>query len=146
VVPEPGAFTDADIELLTRADGLLERVRASFDGQAMHLALEAIWLMLGEANRYFSAEQPWVLRKSGSSVDQARFRTVLYTTCEAVRIAALLVQPVMPDSAATLLDLLGQPEGQRAFTDIDARLAPGTALPPPAGVFPRYQPPDPEVE
>jgi methionyl-tRNA synthetase len=139
VVPEPGDFTAADTELLKTADGLLERVRASFDGQAMHLALEAIWLMLGEANKYFSAEQPWVLRKSESEADQARFRTVLYTTCEAVRIAALLVQPVMPESAAKLLDLLGQAEDQRAFTAIGARLAPGTVLPPPTGVFPRYQ-------
>ena len=139
VVPEPGDFTAADTELLKTADGLLERVRASFDGQAMHLALEAIWLTLGEANKYFSAEQPWVLRKSESEADQARFRTVLYTTCEAVRIAALLVQPVMPESAAKLLDLLGQAEDQRAFTAIGARLAPGTVLPPPTGVFPRYQ-------
>jgi len=142
VLPEPGEFTDADTELLTTADGLLERVRASFDGQAMHVALEAIWLMLGDANKYFSAQQPWVLRKSESEADQARFRTVLYTTCEAVRIAALLVQPVMPDAAATMLDLLGQPEDRRAFTAIGARLTPGTTLPPPSGVFPRYQLPE----
>jgi methionyl-tRNA synthetase len=141
VVPEPGELTAADTELLAVADGLLERVRAHFDAQAMHLALEAIWLMLGEANRYFSAQQPWVLRKSESDADQARFRTALYVTCEVVRIAALLVQPVMPESAGKLLDLLGQDEGSRAFAAIGARLAPGTALPSPTGVFPRYQAP-----
>jgi methionyl-tRNA synthetase len=140
VVPQPAEFTAADNELLKTADGLLERVRASFDEQAMHLALETIWLMLGEANKYFSAEQPWVLRKSESEADQARFRTVLYITCEAVRIAALLVQPVMPDSGAKLLDLLGQTDEQRTFAAIGARLAPGTSLPPPTGVYPRYQP------
>jgi methionyl-tRNA synthetase len=140
VVPQPAEFTAADNELLKTADGLLERVRASFDEQAMHLALEAIWLILGDANKYFSAEQPWVLRKSESEADQARFRTVLYITCEAVRIAALLVQPVMPDSAAKLLDLLGQTNEQRTFAAIGARLVPGTALPTPTGVFPRYQP------
>jgi methionyl-tRNA synthetase len=140
VVPQPAEFTAADNELLKTADGLLERVRASFDEQAMHLALEAIWLMLGDANKYFSAEQPWVLRKSESEADQARFRTVLYITCEAVRIAALLVQPVMPDSAAKLLDLLGQTDEQRTFAAIGVRLVPGTALPTPTGVFPRYQP------
>ena len=48
----------------------------------------------------------------------------------------------MPDSAGKLLDLLGQTEDQRAFAAIGARLAPGTALPAPTGVFPRYQPPD----
>ncbi|OBH38886.1 methionine--tRNA ligase [Mycobacterium intracellulare] len=139
VLPEPGEFTAADTDLLATADGLLERLRASFEAQAMHLALEAIWLMLGEANRYFSAQQPWVLRKSESEADQRRFRTVLYVTCEAVRIAALLVQPVMPESAGRLLDLLGQAHDQRTFAAVGARLTPGTALPPPAGVFPRYQ-------
>ncbi|MDT5164324.1 MAG: methionyl-tRNA synthetase, partial [Mycobacterium sp.] len=121
VVPAPGEFSAEDTELLAVADGLLERVRTDFDNQSMHLALEAIWLMLGAANRYFSAQEPWVLRKSESEADQTRFATVLYTTCEAVRIAALLVQPVMPDSAGKLLDLLGQPPDQRSLAAVGAR-------------------------
>jgi methionyl-tRNA synthetase len=139
IVPTPGEFTTDDTELLAIADGLLERVRAEFDNQAMHVALEAIWLMLGAANRYFSAQQPWVLRKSESEADHVRFATVLYTTCEAVRIAALLIQPVMPESASKLLDLLGQPAEQRDFAAIGTRLVPGIPLPAPSGVFPRYQ-------
>ena len=142
-VPEPGEFSPEDTELLTLADGLLARVREAFDVQAMHQGLEAIWLMLGAANRYFSAQEPWVLRKSDAEVDQVRFRTVLYVTMEAVRIAAVLIQPVMPESAARLLDLLGQPEESRDFASLGTRLAPGTALPAPTGVFPRYEPPGP---
>jgi methionyl-tRNA synthetase len=138
-VPTPADFSADDTELLALAHGLLEQVRAHFDAQAMHLALEAIWLVLGAANRYFSAQQPWVLRKSDTAADQARFRTVLYTTLEVVRVAALLTQPVMPDAMATLLDLLGQPTDQRAFSAVGTRLEPGTPLPPPVGVFPRYQ-------
>jgi methionyl-tRNA synthetase len=45
----------------------------------------------------------------------------------------------MPDSAAKLLDLLGQAADQRTFAAISSPLAPGTALPAPVGVFPRYQ-------
>jgi methionyl-tRNA synthetase len=138
MVPRPSEFTDADRELLALADELLPTVRRHFDVPAMHLGLEAIWLMLGAANRYFSAQEPWVLRKSEAPEDQERFRTVLYTTLEAVRIAALLVQPAMPASAANLLDLLGQNAGQRDFAAIGTRLAPGTPLPTPVGVFPRY--------
>src|SRR5579875_782269 len=141
IVPAPGEFSADDAELLSAADALLDRVRAEFDAQAMHLALEAIWLMLGAANKYFSAQQPWVLRKSESESDQIRFRTVLYVTCEVLRIAALLIQPVLPESAAKLLDLLGQPADQRTFAAVGTRLAPGTVLPPPAAVFPRYQTP-----
>ncbi len=140
VVPEPGEFAADDRALLDRAgEQLLATVRAHFDVPAMHLALEAIWSMLGEANRYFSAQEPWVLRKSEAQADQQRFRTVLYTTMEVVRVAALLSQPVMPESAAKLLDLLGQPEGARSFAAIGTPLAPGTRLPAPVGVFPRYQ-------
>jgi methionyl-tRNA synthetase len=141
IVPAPGEFSAADTELLDLAAGLLTRVRAAFDEQAMHQGLEAIWLMLGAANRYFSAQEPWVLRKSADEADQVRFRTVLYTTCEAVRVAAVLVQPVMPESAARLLDLLGQPAGKRDFAALDTPLAPGTTLPMPTGVFPRYEVP-----
>jgi len=139
IVPEPGEFTAADLELLRQADALLDTVRAHYDVPAMHLALEAIWLMLGAANRYFSTEEPWVLRKSSAPDDQARFGTVLYVTLEAVRIAALLVQPVMPASAAKLLDLLSQPDHARTFDSIPTRIRPGTELPTPTGVFPRYQ-------
>jgi methionyl-tRNA synthetase len=138
VVPQPGEFTAADLEMLALADGLLEQVRTHFDVPAMHLALEAIWAVLGAANRYFSAQEPWVLRKSESAEDQERFGTVLYTTLETVRIAALLVQPVMPESAATLLDLLGQDADARSFTAVGTRLRAGTALPKPQGVFPRH--------
>ncbi|KGI69641.1 methionine--tRNA ligase [Mycolicibacterium rufum] len=135
VVPEPGDFTPEDLEMLAAADGLLERVREHYAATAMHLALEAIWSVLGAANRYFSAQEPWVLRKT----DPQRFATVLYTTLEVVRIAALLSQPVMPESTTRLLDLLGQPADQRAFTAVPVRLSPGVALPAPTGVFPRYQ-------
>ena len=86
-----------------------------------------------------------VLLRAGAvgaaQVDRAtdRFRTVLYTTLEVVRIAALLSQPVMPESTGKLLDLLGQPDDQRTFAAIATRLSPGTSLPAPVGVFPRYQ-------
>ena len=140
-VPEPGALRAEDTELLGLADGLLARVREAFDAQAMHQGLEAIWLMLGAANRYFSAQQPWVLRKSDSEDDQVRFRTVLYVTLEAVRVAAILVAPVMPASSAELLDQLGQPAGSRDFAALGTRIAAGTALPAPRAVFPRYEPP-----
>ncbi|MGV0744912.1 methionine--tRNA ligase [Mycolicibacterium sp. XJ870] len=139
VVPDPGELNADDTAMLTAADGLLAQVRAHYDIPAMHLALEAIWSVLGAANRYFSAQEPWVLRKSDAPADQERFRTVLYTTMEVVRIATLLLQPVMPESTAKLLDLLGQPGDERSFAALETRIKPGVPLPAPTGVFPRYQ-------
>lgn len=135
-VPTPGEFTEDDRALLDRAGELLTRCRAEFEVQQPHLALEAIWLTLGEANRYFSAQQPWVLAKSGTEEDRAREATVLYVTLEVVRIVAILVQPVMPGSAAKILDLLAQ-QG-RTFADIATPLTAGVPLPAPEAVYPRY--------
>jgi methionyl-tRNA synthetase len=134
--PAPGEFTAADRELLDRANGLLERCRTEFDQQQLHLALEAIWLTLGETNRYFSAQQPWALAKSGTPGDIAREATVLYVTLEVLRIVSILVQPVIPGSARKILDLLGQTG--RTFADIATPLQPGIALPEPEVVFPKY--------
>ena len=106
----------------------------------MHLALEAIWLMLGAANRYFSAQEPWVLRKSEAAADQQRFGTVLYTTLEVVRIAALLVQPVMPDVGGQAARP-ARPARRRAGIHRDRRRGwrRGRRCRRPEGVFPRYQ-------
>ncbi|MGV9412654.1 methionine--tRNA ligase [Nocardia sp. NPDC003693] len=136
VVPAPGDFTDEDKALLERANGLLEKVRAEFDQQLIHLGLEQLWLTLGETNRYFSAQAPWTLAKSGTPEDVAREGTILYVTMEVLRIVTLLVQPVIPGAAGRILDLLGQTD--RDFAAIATPLTPGLALPEPAVVFPKF--------
>ena len=66
--------------------------------------------------------------------------TVLYVTAEVVRQVAILVQPVMPVSAARLLDLLSVAAEARSFASLGegGRLAAGSALPTAEPVFPRY--------
>jgi methionyl-tRNA synthetase len=61
-------------------------------------------------------------------------------TAEVTRQIAILVQAVMPESAAKLLDQLGVSEGARDFAVLGpkGRLAPGTELPAPSAVFPRH--------
>ena len=135
-VPEPGAFNADDTAILAAAEAVLADARREFGVQAFHRGLEAIWKVVGDANRYVDAQAPWALRKT----DPARMATVLYVLAETIRRLALLVQPIMPDAAAAMLDQLAVPADARDFVHIgDAgRLAPGTALPRPEGVFPRY--------
>ena len=104
--------------------------------QAIHTGLAAIFAVVAEANRYFAGQEPWALKKT----DPARMETVLWVTAEAVRRVGILVQPTMPGSAGRLLDLLAVPEDARSFAHVgDAHaLVPGTPLPAPQGVFPRY--------
>ncbi len=137
-VPEPGVLKPEDEALLASVDSLLATCRAAMDAQQIHTALNAIWAAIGDTNRYFAGTAPWELKKT----DPERMRAVLYVTAEAVRIFALLVQPVMPVAAGKLLDLLGITQSRRTFVGIGDRLVAGTALPPPQGVFPRYVAPE----
>ncbi|MBI1384970.1 MAG: methionine--tRNA ligase [Rhizobiales bacterium] len=135
-VPEPGPFQAADEALLAMADGMLPAAREALDRQAIHVYLETVWNVVGEANRYFAGQEPWALRKS----DPARMASVLYVTAEVVRQIAVLAQPVVPASAGRLLDLLAQPAEARSFEALhpSRRLAPGTPIEKPVPVFPRY--------
>src|SRR6202163_4825017 len=136
VLPEPGAFSDNDKSILAEADGMIALARTAMATQQIHQALNAIWAVVAEANRYFAGEAPWALAKT----DPARQRTVLYVTAEVVRQIAILAQPAMPGASAKLLDILGIPDepNSRNFAALGSRIKPGTVLPAPAPVFPRY--------
>jgi len=135
-VPQPGALAAADKTLLGSAHALLGKLRSEFAQQAFHRGLDAIWQVIGDANRYVDEQAPWALRKT----DPPRMATVLYVLAEVVRHLAILAQPVVPDSAGRLLDQLAVAPGARSFAALGegGALKPGMALPKPEGVFPRF--------
>ena len=136
-MPEPGDLTGDDRGLLEAAERLLHEVRAAMAGQALSRALEAIFEVVGGANRYVDAQAPWALRKS----DPARMATVLYVLAETIRRLALLTQAFLPDASARVLDQLAVAADARTLAhcgDSSAMLRPGTPLPAPTGVFPRF--------
>lgn len=143
-IPEPGELTDADKAMLVTADAMIATCREEMSRLAIHKIVATIMGTVNEADRYFAAQEPWVLRKT----DTARMATVLYVTAEVVRQIAILFQPIMPASSAKLLDLVAVPEDKRSFAFLGeaGRLTPGTVLEAPTPVFPRYVAPDPDAK
>ncbi|MER8027004.1 methionine--tRNA ligase [Glutamicibacter protophormiae] len=136
LVPTPGELLAADTEILGAAANLLEINRDAYDRQEFSRALEAVWHVLGDTNAYFAEQEPWKLKKT----DPARMETVLYVTIEIVRQVAILLQPVLPQAMTSLLNVLAVGEGSaRNFENYGTALVPGTELPAPAPVFPRYE-------
>ncbi len=135
-LPKPGAFMDNDQAMLAAADAMIGKAREAMKTQGLHHVLNTVWAVVADANRYFAGEAPWALAKT----DPARQGTVLYVTAEVIRQVAILAQPFMPASAGKLLDLLAVPAGERGFAHLggERRIAPGSTLPAPAPVFPRY--------
>ncbi|MBC7952606.1 MAG: methionine--tRNA ligase [Rhodospirillaceae bacterium] len=135
-VPQHGQPNEDDREMLDAAHGLLPKVRDALDRQMFHEALEAMWMVIRAANGYVDRQAPWALKKT----DPERMGTVLWVLAETVRNLALMTQPFMPDTSAKLLDQLAIPAEQRtfAFAGSHHALKPGTPLPAPQGVFPRF--------
>jgi methionyl-tRNA synthetase len=139
-LPEPGAFTPNDKAILASADAMIAGAREAMKTQQLHHALNVVWSVVADANRYFAGEAPWALAKT----DPVRQGTVLYVTAEVIRQVAILALPFMPDSAGKLLDLIAVPKDERDFSRLGGqhRLAGGVAIPAPGPVFPRYVEPE----
>ncbi|MDV2975800.1 UNVERIFIED_CONTAM: methionine--tRNA ligase [Actinomycetes bacterium ARC8] len=136
VVPTPVELLEADQQILGAAGKLLEINRDAFSRQEFSKALEAVWHVLGDTNAYFAEQEPWKLKKT----DPERMATVLYVTIEIVRKVALLLQPVLPQAMTSMLNALAVGEGSaRTFESFESALVPGTELPAPSPVFPRYE-------
>jgi methionyl-tRNA synthetase len=136
LVPTPGMLKVDDSALLVSARDLLDKMRGHIEVQAIHLALTDLWNLIGQANRYVDLQAPWALRKTNPE----RMTTVLYVLAEVIRHLAILAQPVVPNGAGKMLDQLEIPENQRYFSQLGevSMLVPGTPLPAPQGIFPRY--------
>ncbi|MDX2073508.1 MAG: methionine--tRNA ligase [Alphaproteobacteria bacterium] len=89
-----------------------------------------------EANEYIDKYAPWTFKKESKLEEM---EAVLFSLAESIRKIAILLWPVIPTSAAKILDQLAVPPAERGFKHLSAEFAlkPGTPLPPPSGVFPR---------
>ncbi len=133
-IPALGPLTEADNLMLGSARALLAECRAHHKAYAVSKAMDSIWKVVADANRYFAGQEPWALKKS----DPERMATVLHVTAEVLRMVGIMIQPYVPHAAARLLDLLAVPAGTRSFAGFDKTMTEATPLPPPMPVFPRF--------
>jgi len=133
-VSQPTKYSKNDKSILKMARGMTASARRAMKSQQIHQALNTIWAVVAEANRYFAGEAPWALAKT----DPVRQKAVLYVTAEVIRRIAILVQPFMPRSANQLLDLLTVPKKKRNFASLVEQPLIYKKLPAPSAVFPRY--------
>jgi methionyl-tRNA synthetase len=135
-VPQPGILEDADKDLLQKAgQAMLIAVRGEFEKMQFSRAIEEFISVSHAANMYIDEQAPWTLKKT----DPARMATVLYVLAEVIRNLGLIIQPFVPNAAQKIMDQVAVPAHERDFSFIGEAhaLKAGTALPTPAGVFPR---------
>jgi methionyl-tRNA synthetase len=144
VLPRGGKGDEADAALLALVrEAVREQLPAQFEALALSQGIEAWLRAVFACNQYIDAQAPWALRKT----DPERMTAVLATLYEAIADLAIAIQPIIPASAAKLLDAMGIPEGERDYAALDdegryERLAgSGFILPMPSPIFPRLEAP-----
>jgi methionyl-tRNA synthetase len=75
---------------------------------ALHEAAAEAFKLVDATNEYLAQSEPWKLAKDPAQAD--RLSQVLYDAAEALRIAAVLLSPVMPTATAEILRRLGDAE------------------------------------
>jgi methionyl-tRNA synthetase len=91
------------------------RYQAAMDVYALHDGCAAAFEIIDAANEFIAETAPWALAKDPANA--GRLDGVLFDVAEAIRIAAVLLLPVMPASSAEVLRRVGErtPVGELRF-------------------------------
>jgi len=101
----------ANSELSSMAVNVLEKVDEAMNNFAFDEALKSIWEFIGRSNKFIDETMPWKLAKDETQAERLNF--VLLNLYEALRLTALLIAPVMPDTAKKIYSQLGLDENEK---------------------------------
>jgi methionyl-tRNA synthetase len=83
--------------------------RRAMDGLMLHEGAAAVYRLIDATNEYIAATAPWTLAKDPASAD--RLTQVLFDAAEAIRLSAVLLEPIMPTSSREILRRVGAAAG-----------------------------------
>lgn len=134
-----------DTDLVTLAEQTVKDYETYMESYELNKALKAVWQFIGRTNRYIDETMPWILAKKQQAGDEARLQAVMYHLAEALRIIAVLVDPVIPTGAPKIWEQLGISGFAEAKLD-DVRtwggLPDGTKVVKGAPIYPRFDMPE----
>jgi methionyl-tRNA synthetase len=127
----------ASPRLRESADEVASAYRHAMDGLDITRAAGSVFRLIDAANLHIAETAPWALAKDPVQAD--RLTQVLFDAAEAIRLAAVLLSPIMPKSSHEILRRVGRPSDSLRF-DRDARWIPdgARALIQDAALWPRF--------
>ncbi|HBD09931.1 MAG TPA: methionine--tRNA ligase, partial [Syntrophobacteraceae bacterium] len=105
VPPFGSADHPIDADLREQVRQSRQQVLEEMPRWAFHRALTAIWELINKANKYIDEVGPWNLAKDPEQRD--RLATVMRHLLEVNQVVAVLICPVMPQTAEKMLERLG---------------------------------------
>ena len=108
-IPQPSDLTNNDKEILKNIYEAGDQIFTLLKKQEFYQIINKIVSIGDKANKYIDENAPWKLRKT----DITRMNTILYVSSEVIRVIAILLQPLVPDSSEKILEILNIDENKR---------------------------------
>jgi methionyl-tRNA synthetase len=146
-VPAPGIDLDIDLTLTQAALLMLSQYHENMESFRFHRALQSVWELISHANKYIVVSEPWTLAKDPAQ--HPRLFAVLYNLVECLRLLALVLRPVMPQTSAKMAAGLGLASDDSRISDFShgahwGLSTVGTRLQKTEALFPRVDNPEKE--
>ena len=130
-VPEPGVLTQVEEGIKEQANALPLRIKELINDYKVQEAVTTTLGFVDTLNKYVEAQAPWKLAKT----DMPAANRVLYTAAEGLRIATIMLAPVMPEKTSKVLEILSAENTKPEW----GALKPGTVLKTHPPLFPRIE-------
>lgn len=104
-IPAPDVTESVDGELKEAVSAAAKSYTENMDNFRISDACADIFTMLRRANKYIDETTPWTLAKSEET--KPRLSTVIYNLLETIRIAAVMLSPIMPATSETVFEEIG---------------------------------------
>jgi methionyl-tRNA synthetase len=134
-IPNKSNLISIDKSLLDNAYKLHDHSLEFMSKYQIHSYLNSIFDVITATNKYFSDQKPWELDKENPE----RMSTVLWVTCEVLRVVSILLQPVLIEGSKKLLDFLNVDLKKRSFNHLTSEfsLTSGVDINEPNVIFPK---------
>ena len=130
LIPDKGEQTSSEEEIIKSAEALLNGMSNKIKEMKINDSIEDIMKFVRSINKYMEEQKPWKLIKE----DKVGAGTVLYTAGESMRVATILLSPVMPNRCADVLHTFNSGKSLKW-----GGLKPGVKLNDHETLFPRIQ-------
>ena len=134
-LPTEQSPTEFDDQLISLATDTLDKAKQYMDKMDFSSALTAIWGLIGHSNKYIDSVMPWKLIKEDDK--RAEVASCLYNLSEVLRLAAVMIAPVMPSTPAHIYAQLNIESGLNTWDTAFGDLPRGVVITKGDIVFPR---------
>ena len=102
VITNKGVNEDVDNQLIDVAKESVNMYNQKMNELKVQEAITEIWNLVRRSNKYIDETMPWALAKDENMKD--RLNTVLYNLLEAIRMIAVMILPIMPETAEKIFE------------------------------------------